>query len=589
MNQIRQIKVSEIVPTKDNKRVIDVEEESFIELMDSIKAGGVRLPVHVRPVEGGKFELRAGQRRWTACVQLKIETIPAIIHDKMDDIDALDLTYIENKFRENLKPMEEVKEIVSLMDRFAGDAKKIARRIGKPEGWVRVRANIHGNLIKEWKNIFENLENFPKFQNWSIAHLTLIARLPVHLQKQFFDEIKQQINWGNNDKIILMSVKDLQKHLANTLNLLSKAKWNLDDETLVPAAGACSKCPKRTGFQPALWFEMDEQNKAGDQCLDAVCWNNKSMAYLERKSLELKSKYPNIVYITTEYVRQDQAKDLHDKFGSFLDQYSFINAAKKSDKDSIPALVLHGKGEGTLRYIKLKKEENNRTGKRITGTPTPLKERRAALDAKRWAQVLIILRDTVKDTTVDELNFSNNEERSAGLMILAACYGIQISWDDKVKNHTAVQKLINAGGITAQELLWERFIPTLNGILTYNGPITQTPKEYIDNAKWISELVQADINKMFDDVSNRKGFTEPSSWKSLNADGTPKIAKAVNDKKKIASKKPSKAQNEEKKIKPKIQKCRVCGCTEDNACVNDETGDTCYWVEDDLCSECAEK
>lgn len=32
------------------------------------------------------------------------------------------------------------------------------------------------------------------------------------------------------------------------------------------------------------------------------------------------------------------------------------------------------------------------------------------------------------------------------------------------------------------------------------------------------------------------------------------------------------------------RKCRVCGCTEDNAC---EGG--CYWVEEDLCSKCAEK
>jgi ParB/RepB/Spo0J family partition protein len=546
MNQIKQIKVSDIVPTKDNKRVIDVKEESFIELMDSIKAGGVRVPVHVRPVEGGKFELRAGQRRWTACMHLKIETIPAIVHDKMDDTDALDLTYIENKFRENLKPMEEVEEIVSLMDRFAGDAKKIAERIGKPEGWVRVRANIHGSLIKEWKNIFENLENFPKFQNWSIAHLTLIARLPAHLQKQFHDEIKQQMNWGNNEKVILLSVKDLQKMIANTLNILSKAKWNLDDETLIPVAGACSKCPKRTGFQPVLWFEMDEQNKAADQCLDAVCWNNKSMAYLERKSLELKSKYPNIVYITTEYVKQDQAKELHEKFGSYLDQYSFTNAAKKSDKDAVPALVLHGKGEGTLRYIKLKKEDNSRTGKRIAGTPKPLKERRAALDAKRWAQVLLDLRKAVKESEVEDLYF---RDIPACLMSLAGAYGISLHYDEVIRKHSDVQKIIDAGQTKAQEFLWSRLQRTLDNILTYNGPITQTPKEYIDNAKWIAELVQADIQKMFDDVSDHKGFTEPSSWKSLNMDGTPKATKTVNNKKKPTSKKPSKAQNEEKKTK----------------------------------------
>lgn len=31
-----------------------------------------------------------------------------------------------------------------------------------------------------------------------------------------------------------------------------------------------------------------------------------------------------------------------------------------------------------------------------------------------------------------------------------------------------------------------------------------------------------------------------------------------------------------------VQRCRVCGCTWDNGCLNG-----CYWVEEDLCSECA--
>ncbi len=36
--------------------------------------------------------------------------------------------------------------------------------------------------------------------------------------------------------------------------------------------------------------------------------------------------------------------------------------------------------------------------------------------------------------------------------------------------------------------------------------------------------------------------------------------------------------------RPRIRKCRVCGCTEDHAC---EGG--CYWVELDLCSACEEQ
>lgn len=35
--------------------------------------------------------------------------------------------------------------------------------------------------------------------------------------------------------------------------------------------------------------------------------------------------------------------------------------------------------------------------------------------------------------------------------------------------------------------------------------------------------------------------------------------------------------------------CRVCGCTDDNCeqCI-EATGEACHWVEDDLCSRCAE-
>jgi hypothetical protein len=40
------------------------------------------------------------------------------------------------------------------------------------------------------------------------------------------------------------------------------------------------------------------------------------------------------------------------------------------------------------------------------------------------------------------------------------------------------------------------------------------------------------------------------------------------------------------------QHCRVCACTDDNACLEDEEAMTsmpCHWVERDLCSACAGK
>jgi len=37
-----------------------------------------------------------------------------------------------------------------------------------------------------------------------------------------------------------------------------------------------------------------------------------------------------------------------------------------------------------------------------------------------------------------------------------------------------------------------------------------------------------------------------------------------------------------------IQVCGICGCTDEDACI-DEGGWPCWWVQPDLCSECAQK
>jgi hypothetical protein len=37
-----------------------------------------------------------------------------------------------------------------------------------------------------------------------------------------------------------------------------------------------------------------------------------------------------------------------------------------------------------------------------------------------------------------------------------------------------------------------------------------------------------------------------------------------------------------------IRSCRVCGCTDDKACLGDD-GNPCYWIEDNLCSACQGK
>lgn len=37
--------------------------------------------------------------------------------------------------------------------------------------------------------------------------------------------------------------------------------------------------------------------------------------------------------------------------------------------------------------------------------------------------------------------------------------------------------------------------------------------------------------------------------------------------------------------RPSIRTCRVCGCTDAQACIDDAIG-PCWWVDEDLCSHC---
>jgi len=529
---LQQMSVDSIVPSKDNARHIDQKSQDFLELVNSIRAGGVRIPIHVwpHPKRKDKYEIRAGERRWRACKSLGHKTIPAIVHRGINYDAAMTLTYIENKFREDLAPLEEVKEIARCMDHLGSDAKLIAELLGQTEQWVRLRANIHKCLIQEWRQAFIDQARHPVFKNWSIGHLTFVARLPASSQKELLSEISHYIwNWKN------VSVQDLENRISASLMLLIKAKWNLDDETLVPKAGSCSDCTKRSGAEPVLWYgAADNQIKSKDRCLDPQCWKNKMHVYLQRRAKKLSEKYSNLAYVATENMSGDIKEGLTKNFGRVLDQYD-IKKSTKGAKGSIPALVVHGKGTGNVIFVK-EKQFARPAGARRAGKVTPLKDRRARLKAKRWAQVLIELRKKVEETNVDKVVY---KDKITGIMALVAIYGnYSISTDTQSARQKEISTLVKTadkgGREKALALLWDSFKPTLDNILTYSGPVTQTSQYIIDKARWVAKLIQVDIDKMLKEVSKQKGFTEPKSWKGLNADGTPKAAKKTRKKKSMA-------------------------------------------------------
>jgi ParB family chromosome partitioning protein len=100
------------------------------EMVASIKEKGVLEPILVRALEGGRFEIIAGERRYQASKIAGLQRVPAIEVD-VDNRGMLEISLIENLQRKDLTPFEEAAAIQRLCDQFRYTHEEIARKLGK--------------------------------------------------------------------------------------------------------------------------------------------------------------------------------------------------------------------------------------------------------------------------------------------------------------------------------------------------------------------------------------------------------------------------------------------------------------------------
>jgi ParB family transcriptional regulator, chromosome partitioning protein len=108
----------------------DMDPTALEELAQSIKAQGVMQPIVVRPIDGGRYEIVAGERRWRACHQAGLERIPAMIRELPDEA-AIAMALIENIQREDLNPIEEAVALQRLQQEFQLTQQQVAEAVGK--------------------------------------------------------------------------------------------------------------------------------------------------------------------------------------------------------------------------------------------------------------------------------------------------------------------------------------------------------------------------------------------------------------------------------------------------------------------------
>lgn len=263
-------------------------KEKMAELADSIRSKGVIQPIIARPVfdvtlAPDGFEVVAGERRFRAAKAAGLVDIPAIVRS-LSDTEVLELQVIENGQREDPHPLEEAEGYEALLKCKHPDGRpytvdEIAAKVSKSRSTIFARLKLC-SLCAEARKAFYAGE-----LEASVA--LLIARIGHHdTQRQALKDVID----GRGEP---MSYRQAHQHLLQTYMLkLAAAPFDLKDAELLPAAGDCVKCPKRTGNQADLFGDV----KSADVCTDPKCFDDKRQAHYGKAVKELEAKGKKVIH-----------------------------------------------------------------------------------------------------------------------------------------------------------------------------------------------------------------------------------------------------------------------------------------------------
>lgn len=337
---VRELSLGKICESKTNPRR-QFDEKKLSELADNIKQHGVLQAILVRPVGTDSFEVVAGTRRYRASKLAGRETIPASVRE-LTDTECLELQLIENLQRADVHELDEAQGYAALMQ-LQPDAytvEVIAAKVGRSEAYVYARLRLLA-LIAEGRQAFYE-------SKLTVAHAFEIARLqPSDQQRALLECFPQHRNATavlKDKKAEAVTVRELRQWIEREVHLdLTNAPFDPQDDTLLPLAGACSRCPKRTGSNPLLFPEVRHKSI----CTDRECYRAKveALVQIRIKPLEEKGETPLRVSQAPPWQANEHAKDV-------LVEGQFLRLKNKGECPNAKAAVLvDGRSAGVLFYI----------------------------------------------------------------------------------------------------------------------------------------------------------------------------------------------------------------------------------------------
>ena len=296
---ITQIALDQLRPSPFNPRKTFT---GIAELVDSIQAEGrIHSPLLVRPITPNPlrddivtgYEVVFGHRRLRAADVAGLATVPCMVR-AMTNAEARSAQIAENLSRADVHPIEEAEGFALMIEQDGITADTLAASTGKSRSYVYGRLKL--------------LQACAEIRAACIAGevgsevALLIARLRTDkLQQRALAAIRadtsQHSKLDDGGKKSFRHIRDL---LAEKFTLeLKGAIFDREDATLLPDAGVCSACPKRTGNAPEF-EDLAAPTRDGlhrgfthaggpNTCTDPDCFDAKKTAHLAREAQKLQA------------------------------------------------------------------------------------------------------------------------------------------------------------------------------------------------------------------------------------------------------------------------------------------------------------
>lgn len=132
--EVVMVSIEAITPNPHQPRR-EFAAEPLADLSASIKTRGVLQPLLIRPLESGRYELIAGERRLRASRMAGLTEVPTLVRE-MTDQESLAIALIENLQREDLNAIEEALGYQQLQQQFGLSQEELSRQVGKSRSAV---------------------------------------------------------------------------------------------------------------------------------------------------------------------------------------------------------------------------------------------------------------------------------------------------------------------------------------------------------------------------------------------------------------------------------------------------------------------